>query len=515
MVQEKAQSISVGSRFPATERLSPNGVQRLAALALICIGVPALYWPAAAGLAAVWMDTSRAIYLQGFPVAAIALWSLARRWRELAALPLRPDLRALPFLLLLTLCWLIARRAGVQVAYEALLPLLLWFPVLALLGSRTARLWIFPMAFLYVAIPFWESATGTLVFLTTHVAAHIAGLVGIPARVDGSLVRVPAGVFEVADGCSGLHYLMVVVATGALYGELHEQDVPRRALLLAIAAALSLAANWIRVTIIVITGQLTALQASFLRPGGYHYLFGWALLLIVLIGYVLLGERLLSPPRASGALAVRAPSVAVQAPGRATVLAAWGGTLMLLALGPAWAVYAAGLSPAHLAGEQLGTAAGGWTGPVPDHSRWQPRFPGADFAALGTYSNGGAAIEVYIAAYASQGRDRKFVGYDTSALGGPGEVLSAQSILAAGMPLRERVLEDDRGARWILWQWYQVGGRAFSSGWRAQLWYGLEALAAIPRSRTVILRTRCEATCGQSRARLQNFVQDNPWLRFD
>lgn len=515
MVQEKAQSLRVGSRLPAIDRLPWTLLGRLAPLAIVCAGVPVLYWPAASGLAAVWTDTARAIYLQGFPILGLALWLLARRWRELAAQRMRPNALALPFLLFLTLSWLVVRRAGVQVAYEALLPLLVWFAVLALLGSRVARLCAFPIAFLYVAVPLWESTTGTLVFLTAQVSAHLAGLVGVPATVEGNLVRVPAGVFEVADGCSGLHYLMVGVATGALYGELHDQDVPRRALLLALAGTLSLAANWMRVTIIVIAGELTALRAPFLRPGGYHYLFGWGLLLAVLIVYVLLAERLLPLPQQSRTRAAQTTSPPDGPPRRASVMTAWSCTLFLLVLGPAWAAYDARLTPAELPGKLLRPAQGGWAGPVASHSDWRPHFPGAGLEASATYTRANNAIEVYTAAYASQDRHRKFVGYDTSALGGAGQELSSESLLIIGSPLRERVIADEQGSRWLLWQWYQVGRRTFASGWGAQLWYGLNALAVIPRSRTVILRARCGATCTETRVRLQQFVRENPWLRFE
>jgi exosortase A len=516
MVEEETQYSSLESRPAAHARFPLRAArERLAPLALVCAAVVALYWPAASALSSLWIDDARGTYLHGFLIAAVALWLLAARWRELLMLPVRPDAGALPLLVLLQIAWLVALRGGVQVAYEALLPVLLWCAILAVLGRPIARCCAFPLAFLYFAIPFWDVAINGLVFLTAHISADLARLAGVAAQVDGNLVHVPAGTFEVADGCSGLGYLIVGLATGALYGELHGQPVSRRAMLLAMAGALSIAANWIRVAIIVVIGQVTSLRASLVRPGEYHYLFGWAVLGVILIAYVILTDRWLEPssPRAAGEPKANPALAGREERGSAVAVAAC--ALLLLALGPALTVYDGRLAPAPVSAEPLRPGQGGWQGPMAAAGAWRPRFPGADSRASAQYRDGGATVAVYIAGYASQRHGKKFIGYDTSALAKGDQVLAVQPIRAAGISILERVLSDDRGARLLLWQWYQVDGRAFASGSRAQLWYGVEAVAAIPRSRTVVLRSPCRTSCAETRARLQQFVRDNPWLRFN
>lgn len=490
-------------------RLAP-----LLLLLLLCGAVLALYWQSTLGLLALWTDIGRTTYVHGFLIAALTLWLLVDRRRDLAARRSFPEPRALPLLLLLTLAWLVALRSGIQVAHEAVLPLLLWSATLGLFGTPVARLCAFPMAFLYFAIPFWDVADGSLVALTEHVSAACVRLAGIPASLEpGGLIHVPGGTFEVGDACSGLHFLIVGLATGALFGELHRQGAARRALLLALAAVLSLGANWLRVTGLLVTGQLTAMRADIVQPGPPHYVFGWVVFAVVLVIYVLMADRLLEPlPSDSITAPLPQASAAACVPGETARLLVASAALVLLALGPACAVYDSSLPDAALPTRLLQPAVGGWQGPVSAVPDWQPQFPGADAQALGAYRRGDVRVMAYEAAYASQRHGKKAIGYGTSAAG-RGQVVAATQISVVGRLVLQQLLADPEGGQSLLWLWYQVGGRTFASGRRAQLWYGLEAVARIPRSRVVAIRTPCAASCANARAALERFVRDNPWLQ--
>ncbi len=76
----------------------------------------------------------------------------------------------------------------------------------------------------------------------------------------------------------------------------------------------------------------------------------------------------------------------------------------------------------------------------------------------------------------------------------------------------ETQLLDSHNEGGLLWSWYVVGGRHFSSGPRAQLWYGLTSVFASPQSRVVVLRARCEADCSRERIDMEKFVGEGDWL---
>jgi len=51
-------------------------------------------------------------------------------------------------------------------------------------------------------------------------------------------VHIPSGTFEIAGGCSGLHFFIVALAISALYGELQRDSIKIRVALICLAALL-------------------------------------------------------------------------------------------------------------------------------------------------------------------------------------------------------------------------------------------------------------------------------------
>ncbi len=459
--------------------------------------VAALYWPSLAALGAVW-GSDRGTYSQGYLIGALSLWMLGQRGRETQA-RLQPNLAMLPVVLGLGFLWLICARAGIQTAEAFLLPLILWTAIRAAFGARVARAAVFPCAFLVLAIPVWDPLSAPLQALTTQVSAGILRVAQVPNQVSGNFIHIHAGTFEVAAGCSGLSMLLVGLAIAALYGEMQSQPVARRVMLLALAAAMSLLANWIRVAGIIYAGYLKGMHITLVRD---HYGFGWVVFAVMLLGFFPIARRL------TGASAAPASRAATDGPAVEHFGVAVSLLLAGLAISPAWQLAADGREPPQVTADLPQDPGTRWSGPAEAPPGWAPQFPGADAEHIGVYARGEQRVTAFTAAYAVQRHAKKLVGYGVEILGENETLLSRKRIDVGGQPLAEIEAESPGNRHAIVWLRYTVGGRHFTCGWWAQLGYGWGSLFDSPGSSVILLRAQCDGTCEAARTSLTQFVTD-------
>ena len=101
------------------------------------------------------------------------------------------------------------------------LPPMLYGGVRWVWGRETARVILFPCAFLVFMVPigFLVSRTVGLQTMTAGVAARLSSLIGIPVDADGATLRALDGSFqfEVAGGCSGIRSLTAMTMLAAVF----------------------------------------------------------------------------------------------------------------------------------------------------------------------------------------------------------------------------------------------------------------------------------------------------------
>ena len=99
---------------------------------------------------------------------------------------------------------------------------------LALLWKIGGKPWLmhfaFPVAFIFVAVPWVSPIEAPIVQGLMRVVASIASetlnLCGIPAQLEGSVIRVNTGLVGVNEACSGVRSLQTSLMIGLLFGEL-------------------------------------------------------------------------------------------------------------------------------------------------------------------------------------------------------------------------------------------------------------------------------------------------------
>src|SRR5690606_30072698 len=96
--------------------------------------------------------------------------------------------------------------------------------------------------------------------LSTSAVTFALSVSGLIAHIEGNLITIPAGRFEIAEGCSGMRYVMVSLALASFYGLFWYRTWVARIGLLVLAGVVSMVANWIRIYTLILIGHLTEMQ---------------------------------------------------------------------------------------------------------------------------------------------------------------------------------------------------------------------------------------------------------------
>jgi exosortase len=183
------------------------------------------------------------------------------------------------------------------IAVVMLTLLLIWYAG----GGRWLRHFAFPVAFFFVAVP-WPTAVEVFIIqglmrIVARVAAETAMLLGIPAQVEGNLIRVSTGLVGVNEACSGIRSLQTSLMIGLLFGELKRLSVLRRVALVVGAVAIALFANFIRAVFLV----MVAATKNVSEVTRWHDVAGYTIIALVFVSTMglayLLGKSEIRNPK--------------------------------------------------------------------------------------------------------------------------------------------------------------------------------------------------------------------------
>lgn len=245
-------------------------------------------WPAFEDLANRWskMDES---FSHGFLLLGVCILLSVRTWFNQ-----RPAVGLYWYWLPLFLAPLLLYLGGSILMIEtfqqlALVPILLG-GLLVMWGWKQTLPFIIPVGLLVFAMPYWEYLSWPLQVITVNINELMLTPLNIDFNVEGVFVYFPGvGAFEIANGCSGLRYLLVGMTLALLYGELNFRALSSRVFLVAAAVLLALMANWIRVFVIIYVGYETKMESSLIKD---HDMFGWWVFAATLVPLFLLARWL-------------------------------------------------------------------------------------------------------------------------------------------------------------------------------------------------------------------------------
>jgi len=208
---------------------------------------------------------------------------------ETGKLEFRKELGITPTVLLVISCYLlfVTTNAQISVGY--------WGALLAVFITSVTMLYrfnwyiVFPAAFLIFIFPFWGILVPILQNISVVAVTYMMSFTGVPTYVEAEIITIPAGVFEIAGGCSGLRYMIVSLAIGSLFIFLNIRDTKKAVLFLSLTILGALLTNWIRITALILIGEYTNMESSLMDD---HNTFGWYLYVPFMILLFYWGNKL-------------------------------------------------------------------------------------------------------------------------------------------------------------------------------------------------------------------------------
>lgn len=251
---------------------------RNSAIILVFAGVAVLglFWHTSVSMSATWYRS--ATFNHCFLILPVSLYLIRRRRRLLTAMTPVPNFRGFPLLAVLGFGWALGHLANVlivqQIAVVAMLPGLVW----TVLGTSATRALLFPLAFLFFAVPLGEEIVPVLQDVTALFTVKGLQLSGIPVLLEERIIYVPSGIYEVVEACSGIRYVIPAFILGCLFSNLVYNSAIRRLAFITASVLLPILVNGIRAYSIVLMthigeNSVTAgvVAAAIHRIWGHHF----------------------------------------------------------------------------------------------------------------------------------------------------------------------------------------------------------------------------------------------------
>jgi exosortase A len=178
------------------------------------------------------------------------------------------------------LCLALAgRAAGINLVEQAGVVLAFVATAVVMLGLRIAAVIAFPLIYAGFLVPFGDEIIPAMQKLTAHITVALTHVSGIPAVVDGLSIDTPGGKFRVAEECSGVKFLIAMLALSTLVAWTAFRSWRRRVALVAGAVAVSILANGVRAWGTIFVAQYVGAE----RAGGFdHIVYGWIFFALVI-----------------------------------------------------------------------------------------------------------------------------------------------------------------------------------------------------------------------------------------
>jgi exosortase A len=364
----------------------------------------------AAGVAKIWWTSTT--FGHCLFIAPVIAWLVWQRRTELAQVK---PVAWWPGLVLVAVGgfgWLLGDAGGVALARHLGLVMMLQGAVVTLLGPNVARALLFPLCYAFFLVPFGEGLETPLQTVTVAITMPLLHLFGVPAHVDGVLITIPNGYFEVAEACSGAKFVIAMIAYGALVANVCFVSWRRRAIFMVVALIVPVIANGLRAFGTIYAAYLTSVERA---TGMDHIVYGWIFFGLVMAAVLAIGWRWFD--RAPDAPVFDPATLQAEPKRRIDLLVAAALALAMAAIFPAWSAAIAGRAEALPESISLPEIAGWHRAPMSMRAPWAPNYPGADHYLIGRYENGqGDAVDLAIAVYGSQHEGKELVSFGVGAL---------------------------------------------------------------------------------------------------
>lgn len=220
------------------------------------------------------IDTYAHLLLVPFIIA----WLVRLKASELAQVIPQPFLPGLALVAGGLMLWSLGRIHDINLVAHAGAVGTVLGAVIAVLGLRVSLLIALPLVMGAFMVPFGDEIIPPLQFITADITIALTRLSGVPAEIDGIYIDTPAGLFIVAEACSGVKFLIAMVTLGVLVCFTRFASWHRRAAFIAACVIVPILANGVRAFATVYVAQFVGAEVA---TGFDHIIYGWVFFAII------------------------------------------------------------------------------------------------------------------------------------------------------------------------------------------------------------------------------------------
>ena len=163
----------------------------------IILAVPVIIFDTTVQMIHVWNVNET--FTHGYLIFPITFWLIWRKRQQLSQYSIEPELRPLLLLVMGLIVWFLGRTVDVQVVQQlamiGLIPITVWL----LLGRSILFVTLFPMCYLFFAVPVGQGLIPPMMDFTADFTVFLIKLSGIPIYRDGLFFTLPCGSWSVVE----------------------------------------------------------------------------------------------------------------------------------------------------------------------------------------------------------------------------------------------------------------------------------------------------------------------------
>ena len=231
---------------------------------------------------------SRDDYSHGFIVPIIALYFIWVDRKRLRNLLIQPNiLGGLPLTLLGSFMLMIGNIGSVVIIQELSLIVIIPGLILMLLGTRYLMALALPLAYLILMVPILDEVIDKIHWpfqlFSAKMGSTLLKIFDIPFFMRSNYFELPNMTLEVAEECSGVRYLISIIAIGIPLAHFTQRSWWRKIALVITALIIGILSNGVRVAFVVlcayyygknnIHGPFHMFQGLFVSIVGFIFLF--------------------------------------------------------------------------------------------------------------------------------------------------------------------------------------------------------------------------------------------------
>lgn len=455
-----------------TRLSSPSWTPITCAAATLVLALLGIFYPVVEFTVHTWLSNDT--YLHDFLIPFVSIWLIWRERQILRHLSPQPAWIALFLFLGLSVVEELGALSNTIVVEQFALVGLVISGIWFLIGHASFRHLLFPLLFLFLAIPFGESFIPPLMDLTADFATLLLRLTGIPVFREGNFLSLPTGNWSVVEACSGLRYLIASLTLGVLFAQMAFHRWSRRLLFLLASLVIPVVANGVRAYLIILIGHLSGMR---LAVGVDHLIYGWIFFGLVMYLLFWLGSLFRDAPLPIAAQPA-SPSFGMATQTLRTPF--WLALLPLALIGLSrW--HTLDHQPSQTLPPMSPLALPRWPSWIasPDTPVWTPHFSGARWKIEQSYHQADteSTLTLYLAHYQNQGLGHSLVTTGNTLVipqDHQWTLIRANSshllpVSLTNIPFTEALIGSSHEQR-LVWQFLRVGQHWLTSPYQVKWW---------------------------------------------